>query len=119
MSQENKSITNRTLAIDILKEKGEVILECNGNSMQPILKPGNAIHIKKIDPSKYQIADIVFCRIGKNLQVHKIKTIDGKRYEIENNKGWSNGWINEDNIFGLCVKVENTVRISDEELAKR
>lgn len=103
---------NRKLAIDILKEKDTVILKCNGNSMRPIMSPGNALHIKKVDHSLLRVGDAVFCKIQGNLQVHKISAITSdKRFQISNNSGHINGVIGPNNIFGLCVQVEDKVLV--------
>lgn len=110
---------NRKLAIDILREKSEVILRCNGNSMQPIMKPGDALHIRKVDNAKYRVGDAVFCKIHGGLQVHKISAIKDHQWQISNNNNYVNGWIGENSLFGLCVKVENRILIDDAELNNR
>jgi hypothetical protein len=35
-----------------------------------------------------------------------IKTIQGNRFQIGNNRGRINGWVSASAIFGRCVKVE-------------
>jgi len=114
-------MNSRELAIKTLEEKGEVVLRCNGGSMRPILLPKEAIHVKKVAPEQLRVGDAVFCRINHNLQVHKITHIDQKhhRYEISNNLGFRNGVIGVGSIFGLAVRVEDRVLVSDEELAER
>lgn len=110
---------NRKFAIKALEEKGEVIIRCNGNSMRPIIAPKEAIHLRKVDPSQIRVGDAVFCRINGNLQVHLCSAIDKERFQISNNKGWVNGWIRANSIFGLAVQIEDRVLVSPEELEKR
>lgn len=110
---------SRAQAIQILAEKGTAILKCNGNSMRPIMAPGDSLYIQKIDTSLLCPGDIVFCRIHGNLQVHLLSAIDNQRFQISNNKGHINGWISSSAIFGLCVQVNDKVLISSDQLALR
>lgn len=110
---------DRKIAIKVLEEKGEVTIRCNGNSMRPIIAPKEAIHLRKVDPSKIRVNDAVFCRINGNLQVHKVSAIDKDRFQISNNHGHVNGWINNKCIYGLAIRIEDRVLVSDEELGKR
>ena len=112
-------MSDRKYAIKVLEEKGEVIIRCNGNSMQPIIQSQEAIHLVKVDPRQLRIGDAVFCKINKNYQVHKITAIDKDRYQISNNKGWVNGWIGANSIYGLAVKIEDRILVSDKELTTR
>ncbi|MGI8668956.1 MAG: hypothetical protein ACR2J3_03810 [Aridibacter sp.] len=50
--------------------------------------------------------DIVLCKVGGSQYIHLIKTSDGKRFQIGNNRGGINGWIDTNAIFGKCVKIE-------------
>jgi hypothetical protein len=114
-------MSNRKFAIKVLEEKGEIIISCNGNSMRPIIAPKEAIHLKKVDHKLIRVGDAVFCKINGNYQVHKVSAIDEKenRFQISNNKGWVNGWTGANNIYGLAVKIEDRILVSDEELEKR
>jgi signal peptidase I len=112
-------VSDRKYAIKVLEEKGEVIIRCNGNSMQPIIQSQEAIHLVKVDLRQLRVGDAVFCKINKNYQVHKITAIDKDRYQISNNKGWVNGWIGANSIYGLAVKIEDRILVSDKELTTR
>lgn len=112
-------MADRKFAIKILEEKGSVIIRCNGNSMRPIIAPQEAIHLRKVLPSQIRVGDAVFCRINGNLQVHKVSAIDLERFQISNNKGWVNGWIGYNCIYGLAVQIEDRILVSDEELEQR
>jgi hypothetical protein len=112
---------SRQLAIGILAEKGEVSFKCNGNSMRPLMAPGETLRILKVDPSKLRVEDAVFCKVNGNLQVHKVSAIDESkgRYQIANMRGFVNGWIGTNNIYGLCVRAEDRIIVSTEALNKR
>ncbi len=112
---------SRQIAIKILEEKGTVILSCNGNSMQPIMKPGDSLYIKKVNPSVLRKNDVVFCKIKGSLQVHKISAVieDEQRFQISNNSGYVNGIIGANNIYGICVQVNDKNLISNFDLQQR
>lgn len=112
---------SRKLAIDILEKTGSAVLVCNGNSMRPLMKPKDTLFIKKVDCSLLRVGDAVFCRINGNLQVHKISAIDEnqERWQISNARSFVNGWVKSSAIYGLCVKVEDKIVVSDEDLLKR
>lgn len=110
---------NRKLAIAILEEQQFVILKCNGNSMRPLMQPKDSLHIVRVPVAKLRAGDAVFCRVNGGLQVHKIGAIQDNRYRIENNSGFVNGWISENNIFGLLVQVNDRVLITQDNLDKR
>jgi len=114
-----KQMSNRLIAIKILEEKSEVTIKCNGGSMKPLIFPKEAIHLRRVNHSLIRVGDAVFCRINGNLQVHKVTAIDKGRYQISNNKNFVNGWVGANCIYGLCVKVEDRVLVSDAELQKR
>lgn len=112
---------SRKLAIGILADTGSVTFKCNGNSMRPIMAPGDTLYIKKVDHAKLRTGDAVFCKVGGGLQVHKISAIDESkaRWQISNNHGRVNGWIGAPNIYGLCVQVNDRIVVSEAELEKR
>lgn len=113
---------SRELAVKVLDEKGEVVITCNGSSMKAAgLYKGDSLYIKKVDISKLRIKDSVFVRVGGALQVHRLADIDKvkDKYCISNSFGWVNDWVNPDRIYGLCVKVNDTVIVSDADLEKR
>lgn len=109
----------REMAVKTLEEKGEVAIRCNGNSMRPLIAPKELIHLFKVEPSVLKVGDAVFVKINGAYQVHKLTAIDGARYQISNNKGWVNGWVSANCIYGLCVQVEDRIVVSAEEMAKR
>jgi hypothetical protein len=35
-----------------------------------------------------------------------VKAIDGSRFQIGNNRGFINGWIGPNSIYGKCTRIE-------------
>jgi hypothetical protein len=112
---------NRAAAPQVLSEKGNAIIKAAGNSMQPIMTTGDTLYLKKVDPSKLRKGDAVFCKINGNKFVHLITGVDskGSRFQISNNRGHVNGWIGPSGIYGLCVRVNDRILVSDDELESR
>lgn len=52
------------------------------------------------------VGDIVLCKVNGRQYIHLIKAIQGKRFQIGNNRGGINGWITANSIYGKCVRVE-------------
>jgi len=112
---------NRKIAPQVLAEEGICEIKTQGNSMQPIMTTGDTLRLIKVNPSKLRKGDAVFCKVGGNIFVHLISAVDSKneRFLICNNKNYTNGWTSAKNIYGLCVKVNDRVLVSDEELEQR
>lgn len=77
-----------------------------GNSMTPILKSGQPVHVVPMTPETIlRKDDIVFCKVGGNYYLHKIISEKNKRYQIGNNHGHINGWVGISNIYGVVDKI--------------
>lgn len=87
-----------------LEENNSGTMKCFGNSMLPILTNPSTCLYKKQD--KYEIGDIVFCKVrGRYIDAHIITKIDKERYMIANNHGWENGWTKT--IYGRVIIAYN------------
>lgn len=75
-----------------------------GNSMLPKIQSGQLITVSP-DVSNIKVGDIVFCKVNGNIYVHLVNAINGKRYQIANNRGKINGWTS--NIYGKVIKIED------------
>ena len=60
-----------------------------------------------VDLTSLAKGDIVLCKVNGNEYLHLVKAIQGKRFQIGNNRGRINGWIGENAIFGKLVKIED------------
>ena len=79
----------------------------HGNSMQGKVESGQLCTVVPItDVSTLHVGDIVLCRVNGREYLHLIKTIQGSRFEIGNNRGYVNGWVTASTIYGRCVSVE-------------
>lgn len=71
-----------------------------GNSMTGKIESGQ---LCTVEPTELlQVGDIVLCRVNGKQYLHLVKAIQGKRFQIGNNRGRINGWIDEKCIFGKC-----------------
>lgn len=79
-----------------------------GNSMQGKIESGQLCTVEPIaDFSRLQKGEIVLCKVNGAEYLHLIKAINGKRFQIGNNRGRINGWIGANSIFGKCIKIED------------
>jgi len=78
-----------------------------GNSMVGKIESGQLCTVVPIDDVTHlKVGDIVLCKVNGNQYIHLIKAIQGKRFQIGNNRGRINGWITANSIFGKCARVE-------------
>lgn len=93
-------------AIEALKEGHTVTIRPRGNSMKPKVNSGDKVTVEPCEASKLGVGDIVLCRVKGKDYLHLVKAIDGKRFQIGNNRGGINGWVGSGAIFGKATKVE-------------
>ena len=72
-----------------------------GQYMTLILKLGQPIRVVPIDDSiSLNKNDIVFVKISGHYYLHKISAIkNGVSYQISNNHGHINSWVNRNSIY--------------------
>jgi hypothetical protein len=70
------------------------------------IESGQLCTVVPIDPATLRVGDIVLCRVGRNDYLHPVNAIDGMRFQIANNRGFINGWVDAGAVFGKCVRVE-------------
>ncbi len=114
-------MSRHNIILENLEKFGELSFKPKGNSMNPIIKSGATVRLKKVDPIVYRVGDAVYAKVQGNYYLHLISAIDEtkNRYQISNNHGHVNGWTNAENVFGLCVEVDGKIIVSDEEIEKR
>jgi hypothetical protein len=59
-----------------------------------------------VDCTTLVVDDIVPCRVKSAESQHLIKSIQRRRFQVGNNRGYVNGWIGPNSIFGICVRIE-------------
>lgn len=114
-------MARENFVLKTLLEKGEVTWKPHGNSMTPKIDSGDQVVVKQVPASACRVGDAVYAKVKGNYYLHLLSAIDEthNRYQISNNHGHVNGWVNAENVYGLCTKVKDKVIISDEELQKR
>lgn len=90
-----------------LLEGETVSFRPRGSSMTGKIESGQLCTVEPMnDATPLAVGDIVLCKVNGNQYLHLIKAIQGKRYQIGNNRGLINGWIGLNSIYGKCVQVE-------------
>jgi hypothetical protein len=92
--------------IDSLKKGEAVSFRPRGNSMEGKISSGQRCTVVPVDPAELQVGDIVLCKVHGREYLHLVKAIQGKRWQIGNNRGRINGWVSAGAIFGKCIRVE-------------
>jgi hypothetical protein len=96
-----------TQYIAMLKDGETVQLRPRGNSISGKIESGQLCTVEPIkDTDTLQVGDIVLCKVKGSQYLHLIKAVQGKRFQIGNNRGRINGWITAASIFGKLVKIE-------------
>lgn len=93
-------------AIEALQRKETVQIRPRGNSMTGKVNDGDLVTLETVDPETLKKDDVVLVRVHGKDYLHLIKAIDGKRFQIGNNKGHVNGWVGPQAIYGKATKVE-------------
>ena len=70
------------------------------------IESGQLCTVAPVEPETVEAGDIVLCKVNGKQYLHLVKAVQGKRFQIGNNKGHINGWIGENGIFGKLTKVE-------------
>ncbi len=97
-----------TAYIAKLKNGETVQFRPRGHSMKGKIESGQLCMVEPISNfGTLQKGDIVLCKVNGNEYLHLIKAIQGKRFQISNNRGRINGWVGTNAIFGKCVKIED------------
>lgn len=89
-----------------LHEGATVQFRPRGNSMQGKIESGQLCTVEPVDPAALKVGDIVLCKVNGKQYLHLVKAIQGKRFQIGNNRGRINGWVSANGIYGKCTKVE-------------
>lgn len=97
--------------VDKLKDNYSIEFRPKGGSMNPIIKSGQLVRVRSMKYYNQELkeGDVVLCRVKGNIYLHKISSIKSKNktdfYQISNNRGFVNGWIRKDKIYGILTKV--------------
>ena len=93
--------------IERLKRGETVTFRPRGGSMTGRIESGQLCTVAPIaDIATLRVDDIVLCRVHGAEYLHLIKAMDNGRFQIGNNKGYLNGWIGPNDVFGHYVRVD-------------
>ena len=70
------------------------------------INSGQLCTVVPVKPATLEVGDIVLCKVNGFQYLHLVKAVQGKRFQIGNNRGRINGWIGESGIYGKCVRIE-------------
>jgi hypothetical protein len=87
--------------------KGETVkFRPVGNSMRPKIESKALVTVSP-DIEEIVKGDIVLCKVNGYYCVHLVGAVKGNQYQITNAKGYVNGWITKNGIYGKVIEVEN------------
>jgi SOS-response transcriptional repressor LexA len=95
-----------TVYIDKLKKGETVQFRPRGNSMKGEIDSGQLCTVVPIKAEEAEVGDIVLCKVNGNQYLRLVKARQGQRFQIGNNRGPINGWVDPNRIYGRCVRVE-------------
>ena len=93
--------------IEKLKTGGIVKFRPRGNSMKGKIESRQLVTVEPLMDMQPQKGDIILCKVNGSQYLHLVKETQGDRYQIGNNIGRINGWINVNSIYGICTSVED------------
>lgn len=77
-----------------------------GNSMTPRIKSSQLCTVEPVLPNTLQVGDVVLCKVRGAEYLHIVKAMHAGRFQIGNNRGFINGWIEPSAIFGRLASVQ-------------
>lgn len=92
--------------IEKLQAGETVSFRPRGHSMSGKIESGQLCTVVPADVETLRVGDIVLCKVNGREYLHLIKAIQGRRFQIGNNRGRINGWVSAGAIFGKCTAVE-------------
>lgn len=93
-------------AIEALRRGETVQVRPRGHSMRGRVNDGNLVTLEPCDTDTLQADDIVLVKVKGRDYLHLIKAINGKRFQIGNNRGGINGWVGPNCVYGRAIKIE-------------
>jgi len=86
---------------------GSVQFRPHGDSMTGKINSGQLCTVEPVtQDTNLNVGDVVLCKVKGSQYLHFIKSIQARRYQIGNNHGRINGWIDRKFIFGILTCVE-------------
>ncbi len=74
--------------------------------MRGRIESGRRCTVAPVDVAALTVGDVVLCTVRGQQYLHLIKAVRGSEFQIGNNVGRINGWVDASAIHGRCVSVE-------------
>jgi hypothetical protein len=91
--------------IEKLRAGETVSFRPHGHSLTGRIECGQLCTAAPIHPAMFEVGNIVLCKVAGNEYLHIVKAIQEGRYQIGNNRGFINGWIGSNSIYGMCIEI--------------
>ena len=91
--------------IERLRAGETVSFRPRGHSMSPKIESGQLCTVAPVDPGTIAVGDIVLCKVRGSEYLHLVKAIQDGRFQIGNNRGFINGWVGANAIYGRLSTV--------------
>lgn len=92
--------------IQTLKNGETVQFRPVGRSMSMHIQSGQLVQVSPVSRDIKE-GDIVLCKVGRAQYLHFVKKIKNEKYQIGNAKGYINGWISKEDIYGVLDWVKD------------
>jgi hypothetical protein len=90
-----------------LREGRQVSFRPRGNSMKGKIESGQLCTVAPVTAADIAVGDVVLCKVRGREYLHLVKAIRGSQFQIGNMRGFINGWISADSIYGRLTSVED------------
>ena len=91
--------------IEKLAEGETVEFRPRGNSMKPLVNSGDLVVVEPIvEETEFAVDDIVLCKVKGKQYLHRVTALQGERIQISNNRGYVNGWISRNAVYGKLAE---------------
>lgn len=91
-------------AIEELEHGRTVWIRPSGHSMEPIVNHKDYVLVQPISIVDLSKGDVVLCKVGGNVYLHKVLAVKHGTVQIGNNRGHTNGWTAK--VYGKMVKKQ-------------
>jgi hypothetical protein len=91
--------------IERLRAGETVSFRPRGQSMSPKIESGQLCTVAPVDPATIAVGDIVLCKVRGSEYLHLVKAMRDGQFQIGNNRGFINGWVGANAIYGRLSKV--------------
>ena len=89
-----------------LREGRTVQVRPRGHSMAPLVNSGDLCTLKPVREGDVEKGSIVLVRCKGRDYLHLVKAVQGRRFQIGNNRGGINGWVGAGSLYGILTKKE-------------